>query len=68
MLLLKSVFVIALFSVIVFNMYSAKAEEKKYVDLPKFYNFGTAEEREKVLTANFFKINEEVKQIVKKHW
>ena len=30
MLLLKSVFVIALFSVIVFNMYSAKAEEKKY--------------------------------------
>lgn len=50
------------------DLKSIKAEEKKYVDLPKFYNFGTAEEREKVLTANFFKINEEVKQIVKKHW
>ncbi len=50
------------------NLKAIEAEEKKYVDLPKFYNFGTAEEREKVLTANFFKINEEVKQIVKKHW
>lgn len=50
------------------DLKSIEAEEKKYVDLPKFYNFGTAEEREKVLTANFFKINEEVKQIVKKHW
>ena len=29
MLLLKSVFVIALFSVMVFNMYSAKAVDKK---------------------------------------
>lgn len=50
------------------DLNAIKAEEKNYVDLPKFYNFGTAEEREKVLTANFFKINEEVKQIVKKHW
>ncbi len=50
------------------DLKAIEAEEKKYVDLPKFYNFGTAEEREKVLTANFFKINEEVKQIVKKHW
>ena len=50
------------------DLKAIEAEEKKYVDLPKFYNFGTAEEREKVLTANFFKINEEVKQIIKKHW
>lgn len=43
-------------------------EEKHFVDLPKFYNFGTSEEREKILTANFYKINEEVKQIIKRHW
>ena len=50
------------------NLKEIQSEEKLYVDLPKFYNFGTAEEREKVLSANFERINNEVKQIIKKHW
>ena len=50
------------------NLKEIQEEEKHYVDLPKFYNFGTPEEREKVLSANFERINNEVKQIIKKHW
>ena len=43
MLLLKSVFVIALFSVIVINMYSVKATEKNY----KSFDFDKLEEKNK---------------------
>lgn len=39
-------------------------EEKHYVDLPKFYNFGTVEQRERKLTANFNKINNDVEEML----
>lgn len=42
-----------------------KAEEKKYVDLPKFYNFGTVEQRERKLTANFNKIHNDIEEMLK---
>lgn len=41
-----------------------QAEEKNYVDLPKFYNFGTVEQRERKLTANFNKINNDVETML----
>ncbi len=34
-------------------------EEKKYVNLPRFYSFG--DKKEQILTENFRRINEEVK-------
>lgn len=44
-----------------FDMESIKKEQKAYVELPKFYNFG--DEKDKILTENFRRINEEVKQM-----
>lgn len=44
-----------------------KEEEKKYVDLPKFYNFGSVEERERILTAKFNLINKQVEDILLKY-
>ena len=42
-------------------MESIKKEQKAYVELPKLYNFG--DEKDKILTENFRRINEEVKQM-----
>jgi len=42
-------------------------EEKNYVDLPKFYNFGTANEREKMLQNNFQTIYDEVDSVIKQY-
>ena len=39
-------------------------EEQDYMELPKFYNFGSTEEREETLRFNLFKINQEVAEIV----
>lgn len=50
------------------DLKAISAEEKNYVDLPKFYNFGTPEEKDKILTANYDKINKEVNDIIHKHW
>lgn len=49
------------------NMEEIKKEEQNYVDLPKFYNFGTLEERERKLQQNFKKIYDEVEQVVAKY-
>ncbi len=43
-----------------------KEEEKKYCDdMPRFYNFGSIEDREAILAANFKKINDEVLSVIK---
>ncbi len=49
------------------DLNSIKKEETNYVDLPKFYNFGSLEEKEKKLTQNFLKIYREVDVIVRKY-
>lgn len=46
-----------------FNMEEIKKEEKTLVDLPKFYNFGDNTNKEKILTENFRRINDEVARI-----
>ena len=43
-----------------------KEEEKNYCDdMPRFYNFGSIEDREAILAANFKKINDEVLSVIK---
>ncbi len=42
-----------------FDMAEISKEEKKYVNLPRFYSFG--DKKEQILTENFRRINEEVK-------
>ncbi|MBT28366.1 MAG: mobilization protein [Thalassobius sp.] len=39
-------------------------EEKKYKDLPKFYNFGTEKNKKKLLTKNMIRINNEIEDII----
>jgi len=41
-------------------------EEKDYAQypLPKFYNFPSVEARERILYANFLKVNHEVKDMI----
>ena len=41
-------------------------EEKAYAQypLPKFYNFPSVEARERILYANFLKVNQEVKDMI----
>lgn len=46
------------------NLKAIEKEEKNYVDLPKFYNFGSAEERERKLQQNFTKVYNEVDEVV----
>jgi hypothetical protein len=46
------------------DLKAIEKEEKNYVELPKFYNFGSANEREKKLQANFIKIYNEVEEVV----
>lgn len=40
-------------------------EESMYCKIPEFYNFGGVEKREEILAANFQKINNEVKSVIK---
>lgn len=42
-------------------------ETEHYVDLPKFYNFGTAEKREALLQKNFKKIYDEVESVISQY-
>ncbi|WP_262281107.1 hypothetical protein [Hallella absiana] len=49
-----------------FNMAEIAMEEKDYAQypLPKFYNFPSVEARERILYANFLKVNHEVKDMI----
>ena len=49
-----------------FNMAEIAKEEKAYAQypLPKFYNFPSVEARERILYANFLKVNQEVKDMI----
>ena len=49
-----------------FNMAEIAKEEKDYAQypLPKFYNFPSVEARERILYANFLKVNQEVKDMI----
>lgn len=49
-----------------FNMEEISTEEKDYVKypLPKFYKFPSVEAKERILYANFLKINKEVKDMI----
>ncbi|GHT53644.1 mobilization protein [Bacteroidia bacterium] len=49
-----------------FDMNEIKKEENNYVDLPKFYNFGSLESKEQILSTNFRRINKEVKEMCDK--
>lgn len=48
-----------------FNMKEISNEEKAYVDLPKFYDFGDAHRKEVLLNRNFRRINNDVDQLIK---
>ena len=50
-----------------FNMEEIAKEEEDYskYPLPKFYEFKSTEERERLLYANFLKVNKEVKDMIK---
>jgi hypothetical protein len=43
---------------------SIMREEKQYRDLPKYYDFGSAEEKEEILRNNLYRINLDVVEIV----
>lgn len=47
-----------------FDIKQIKNEEKKHVDLPIFYNFGSSENKDKILLANYQRINREVKELI----
>ena len=47
-----------------FDMSEIKAEEKSYVPLPKFYKFESKEVRERVLYANFIRVNQDIKELI----
>lgn len=44
-----------------FDMEIIKNEEKNYVELPILYKFASLEEKERILTENFRRINEEIR-------
>jgi hypothetical protein len=43
---------------------SIMREEKKYRDLPKYYDFGSKAEKEEILRINHYRINLDVAEIV----
>ena len=49
-----------------FDMKEIKEEEAGYKTLPKYYDFGTSDNRERILSANFRKVNKEVDMMVDK--
>lgn len=46
------------------NIDKIKKEEKNYIPLPKYYDFGTPEEKNNILLDNFKKINSEIEYII----
>ncbi len=47
-----------------FDMAKIKDEESRYVNLPKFYDFGNSKDKEILLARNFRRINKEVEDMV----
>ena len=47
-----------------FDMEEIHKEEKEYRDLPKFYNFKSRDERERILYANFNQVTQDVNKMV----
>ena len=48
-----------------FDMAEISKEESEYVPLPKFYSFPSKEARERVLYANFLRVNQDIKDMIK---
>ncbi|MDE6022579.1 MAG: type IV secretory system conjugative DNA transfer family protein, partial [Muribaculaceae bacterium] len=48
-----------------FDMAAIKAEEARYVEIPKLYDFGDARNKESILMRNFKRVNEEVDTLIK---
>ena len=48
-----------------FDMEEIHKEESEYRDLPKFYNFKSRDERERILYANFNQVTQDVNKMVK---
>lgn len=46
-----------------FDMKAIEREEKKYVDLPKFYDFGSERDKKEILTKNYQRITCEVREV-----
>ena len=49
-----------------FNMKAIAAEEAQYVELPKFYEFGSDNDKQEILRKNYQRINNEVKSLCRK--
>lgn len=49
------------------NLKDLIKEEKKYIDLPKYYNFGSTERKNDLLRQNMIRINKEVEHIIRFH-
>lgn len=47
-----------------FDMKEIKAEEDAYTALPKFYDFKSREDRERILYANFVRVGEDITELV----
>jgi hypothetical protein len=49
-----------------FDMAAIKKEEDDYKNysIPKFYNFGSVDERERILYKNFVQVGEDVKSMI----
>ena len=65
-MLIPTKFPLILFCKTDFNMEEIGNEEKDYAKypLPKFYKFPSVEAKERILYANFLKINKEVKDMI----
>ena len=48
-----------------FDMAESSKVESEYVLLPKFYSFPSKEARERVLYANFLRVNQDIKDMIK---
>lgn len=48
-----------------FDMDEISKEESEYVPLPKFYSFPSREARERVLYANFLRVNQDIKDMIR---
>ena len=48
-----------------FDMTEIKKEEQNYIPLPKFYQFKSRDERERILYKNFVQVGEDVKAMIK---
>lgn len=47
-----------------FDMDEIKKEEESYIELPKFYSFGSTEERERILYKNFVQVSRDIQDMI----